>query len=258
MASKSSSNTEIVNHRVTDLKSEPRRILPPIEGFENESLVSLEEAVEPLEKIVPAVTQMVWTVKDECSRRSPTHLTLDQRAAIMLYTLEWTTHDKSFYFIFNQTLRSINRQQLKPWFRYLKLFIIALLRLPSISCHIYRGIKENLAKDYPTGSIFVWWAFSSCTKTIEVLETDTFLGQDGERTIFNIHCNSGIDIGEHSFLPHGNEILLLAARRFQVDSCANLGHGLHMVQVKEIAAPFPLLADVSSLMIVREKTDNLF
>ena len=247
MASKLSSKAtgEIMN-RVTDIRSEPLRFLPPIKGFEKEPLVSIDEAVESLTELVPDVEQMVWTVKKECKRRPPTHLTLDQRASIMLYTLEWSIHEESFYYIFNRTLRSANRQELKPWFRFLKLFIVALLRLPFIQAHIYRGIKANLAKEYPTGSDFVWWAFSSCTKTIEVLEAPTFLGRHGERTIFNIHCSSGIDIREHSFHQNENEILLLAARQFQVDSCADFGHGLHMIQVKEMPSPFPLLAEVSS------------
>ena len=248
MASKYASDvkSEIVN-RVTDIKGEPRRLLPPIKGFENEPLVTIEEAVEPLTTLVPDVKEMVWVVKEECLTRPPTHLTLDQRASIMLYTLEWSIREQSFYLIFNQTLRAADRKQLKPWFRFMKLFIVALLRLPAVQCHIFRGIKENLANDYPTGSNFIWWAFSSCTKTIEVLQTDTFLGRHGERTIFSIQCSSGIDIKEHSFLPHENEILLLAARRFQVDSCADLGHGLQMIQVSEMSTPFPLLGDVSSL-----------
>ena len=247
----SSVKSEIVN-RVTDIKNEPRRLLSPIEGFEDQPLVTIDEAVEPLTTVVPSVIRMVWIVKEECLTRSPTHLTLDQRASIMLYTLEWSTHEKSFYFILNQTLRSANRQQLKPWFRFLKLFVVALCRLPSISCHIYRGVKGNLAKEYPPGSTFVWWAFSSCTNTVEVLETDKFLGQDGERTVFDIHCSSGIDIREHSFLRQENEILLLAARRFQVDSCADLDQGLKLIQVTEIAASSPLLPDVSQS--IEEKT----
>ena len=232
-------------NRVTDITSEPLDILPPIKGFENEPLVTLEESVERLTTLVPDVKHMVWTVKKKCSKKPPTHLTLDQCASIMLYTLEWSPHEQSFYLILNQTLRSENRQKLKPWFRYLKLFVVALSRLSSIPCHIYRGVKENLAKQYPTGSTFVWWAFSSCTKTIEVLGAEEFLGQCGERTIFSIHCSSGIDIGEHSFHPDENEILLLAARQFQVDSCTNLGDGLQMIELKEIPSPHPLLAEVS-------------
>ena len=246
MASISSSTDrkDLVN-RVMDIKSEPRHDLPSIKGFENEPLVTLEEAVKPLVNLVQDVESMVQTVKKKCLTRPPTQLTLDQHGSIMLYTSEWSIREQSLYFILNQTLRSPNRNQLKPWFLFLKLFLVALLRLPTTSCHLYRGVKGNLAKEYPIGSTMTWWGFSSCTKNVQVLGTDSFLGQDGERTLFTINNASGTDIREYSYYPSEDEILLLAARQFHVDSCVQLGHGLQMIQLTEVPRTPPLLADVS-------------
>ena len=57
---------------------------------------------------------------------------------------------------------------------------------------LYRGIKIDLSGEYQKDKTFVWWAFSSSTSSIEVLEQ--FLGQNGSRTIFNIECDSAKDI----------------------------------------------------------------
>ncbi|CAF4087112.1 unnamed protein product [Rotaria sordida] len=130
---------------------------------------------------------MVWTVKQNCQHPHD-HLSSDKSASIMLYTLEWTSQESSFYFILNKTLRSQDRKELLPWFLYLRLFIFALSKLPSMKHRIiYRGIKMNLSDEYQKDKIFVWWAFSSSTSSMEVLER--FLGQNGSRTIFNIECD---------------------------------------------------------------------
>jgi hypothetical protein len=52
--------------RMSDFTSEPKRMLPPIKGYEKEPLVTLEKAVKPLHSSVPDVEQMVWTVKQNC------------------------------------------------------------------------------------------------------------------------------------------------------------------------------------------------
>ena len=111
---------------------------------------------------------MLWTVKQNCL--APPHgLTMDESASIMLYSLEWKTRETSFYFILNKMLRATDRNKLKPWFLYMKLLIFSLSKLSSRSMHVYRGIKEDLHDAYPKGSTFVWWGFSSCTTSIDVL-----------------------------------------------------------------------------------------
>ncbi len=172
--------------RLSDMIEEPKRMLPPIKGFEELDIVSLEKCIESLICIVPEIDQMVYIVKQNCN--NPTdHLTPDESASIMLYSMEWSSREKSFYFILNKSLRSENRQLLKPWFLYLRLFLHALSKLPSFNNKtIYRGIKMNLIKDYPIDKTFVWWAFSSCTDSIGTLENAEFFGQTGTRTLFVI------------------------------------------------------------------------
>ena len=183
--------------RFKDVNGEPLRMLLPIQGYEIMPLVPLEEAVFPLISLVPQIKRMVHIVKERCDDPQD-NLTIDEAASIMLYTLEWVPKQKSFYFILNSALRAENRQRLKPWFRYLKLVLTALSKLPSARRCVYRGVKADLHQLYPKGRVFVWWGFSSCTTTVEVLQSEDFLGKKGNRTMFMIECDTGKDIRNHS------------------------------------------------------------
>jgi hypothetical protein len=163
--------------RFSDLTAEPRRMLPPIQGYENMPLVSLEEAVDPLTSLVPDVERMAWTVKQ--SHFVGEHdLTDDEEASILLYTMEWEPREKSFYIILNNTLQAANRQLLRPWFLYLKLVMTSLAKIPSDSNRltVFRGVKLDLSSQYPQGSTVTWWGFSSCTTSVGVLSNERFLG----------------------------------------------------------------------------------
>ena len=209
-------------------------------SFESIPIVSLEESVKSLESLVPDINQMVIQVKDKCDKPKD-GLTSNESGSIMLYTLEWTSREKSFYRILNKQLQKEDDEQLKPWSLYLKLFVTSLEKLPTQSETIYRGIKRNMIDQYSQGKEFVWWAFSSCTKSLHVLENEQFLGKTGDRTLFAINSLSGKDIRNHSFFSTEDEILLIAARKFQVVSSLDSGNGLLIIQLKEIESDYPLL-----------------
>jgi hypothetical protein len=226
--------------RFSDIAEEPCKMLMPIVGYEEMPIVSLEEAVEPLLYLLPAVQSHVYVAKERCKKPPPDGLTIDESASIMLYSMSWKPLNKCLYATLNDTLRSEDRAKLEPWFLYLKLFLTALERLPSIHRTVYRGVQRDMHKDYPKSKPIVWWAFSSCTTSIDVLQSELFLGTTTARTMFTIECNSGKDIRKHSFYPFEDEILLLAATQFKVIGCLNHGHGLYMIQLEETTPPFPL------------------
>jgi hypothetical protein len=231
--------------RFSDFTTAPQRMLPPIQGYENMPLVSLEEAVHPLTSLVPEVERMAWTVKQ--SHFQGEHgLTDDESASVLLYTMEWEPREKSFYIILNKTLQEANRQLLKPWFLYLRLIMTALIKLPSDynRLTVYRGVKLDLTAQYPKGQTVTWWGFSSCTMSVDVLNNEQFLGQNGTRTLFTIHCHSAKSIQQFSFYPEEEEVLLPPARQFQVMGCLNQGNGLQIIQLKEIQPKFPLINPV--------------
>jgi hypothetical protein len=230
--------------RISDINKEPLEMHMPIRGFEKMPLVSLEEAVAPLVSILPEIQDYAYVAKQRSKPVPADGLTRDESASIILYSMEWEPHKECLYFALNATLREEDRRKLKPWFSYLKLILTALAQIPSSHRNIYRGVKLNLAKQYPEGKTFVWWGFSSCTSTIGVLESEQFLGKTGERTMFTIECDSGKDISRHSYYQTEKEILLLAARQFTVESCLQPAPGLHMIQLKEIESPISLLQPV--------------
>lgn len=57
-------------------------------------------------------------------------LTPDMSASIYLYTMQFGTEPSLFQEL-NKTLRTENRQALKPWFPFLKLFLSASHTLPA-------------------------------------------------------------------------------------------------------------------------------
>lgn len=195
-------------------------------------LVALEEAVEPLTALFPNMQRYVYVAKAR-STRSVDGLSRDEAASIMLYSMGWEPPEQCLYVVLNQTLRSENRSNLKPWFLYLKLFMTALSRLPSVSRTVYRGIKSDLTFDYRRGTEVIWWGFSSCTTAIDVLKSEQFLGAAGHRTIFMIECLSGKDIRKYSYYSSEDEILLPFATQFVVTGVLDQGNGLFLVQMRE-------------------------
>lgn len=227
--------------RLSDVFGEPGKMLTPIQGFEGMPIVSLEEAVKPLVSVVPDVKRMAYVAKEKCLNPPPDGLTLDESASIMIYTMEWYPHEQSLYYMLNGTLRRENREELKPWFLYLKLVFTALNNIPSLHVSVYRGVNASAGDEYKTGRTIIWWGFSSCTASIEVLENEIFLQKQGERTMFHIECDSAKDIRRHSQFNKEDEILLLPGRQFQIVGRLRNSDGLATIQLKEVKPPFPLL-----------------
>ena len=234
-------------YRFVDVADQPTRRMPPIRGFENMPLVSLEEATQHLVPFVLEIEHMVDIVKGN-TKKPKGSLTIDESASIALYSMEWSPRQNSFYIILNETLRKPNRADLlPPWFKYLKLFLTALSKLSPMGRRtIFRGVKLDLQNKYTRGERVVWWGFSSCTSSVEVLENEQFFGKTGARTIFAIECDNGKDIRQHSFYQDEDEILLLPGSEFEVVGLCNMGNNLHMIQLKEAVPKFPNLAAVSS------------
>ncbi|CAF3732315.1 unnamed protein product [Rotaria sp. Silwood1] len=230
--------------RISDIAGEPREMLVPICGYEKMPLVSLEMAVEPLIPLLPTIQRYAYIAKQRCMNPHD-NLTPDQSASIMLYSMGWKPLDKCLYFALNTTLRSTDREKLKQWLLYLKLLLTALSGLPSERRFVYRGVKLDLSKQYTTGDLVVWWGFSSCTNSINILQSEQFLGKKDTRTMFTIDCDSGKDIRKHSYFSHEDEVLLLAATQFKIVGCLDQGHGLHVIQLKEVQPTFPLLQPVT-------------
>jgi hypothetical protein len=223
--------------RFLDVDEEPQTMLPPIQNYENTTLVSLNQAIVPLERIMSDIKHMVDAVKMK-SDEPEDGLSRDESNSIRLYSLEWHPRTHSLFYILNKALRSENRQQLRPWLLFLRLILTALSHLPSTSLTVYRGINMDLTVNYPEGTTVTWWGFSSCMKKNNLLEKRLFLNKTGKRTLFIINCYSGKDIHRHSMYECEGEILLPPACQFNVVSSVNKGKGLHIIELNEIEPAF--------------------
>ena len=115
MAAKYSTNDDLQHYqRIADLDEDPSAILIPIQGYEKKPLVSLEEAVQPLVEFVPEVQAMTHLAKMKCKKPPSDNLSIDESAAVMLYSMEWQPQEECLYYVLNATLRSENRKQLVP------------------------------------------------------------------------------------------------------------------------------------------------
>ncbi|CAF3167779.1 unnamed protein product [Rotaria socialis] len=130
-------------HRFIDAGEEPSKLLIPIEGYEKKDLVSLKEAIEPIKNLLHNTDRMV-DIALQNSNEPPDGITTDESAAIHIYTIQWPdTHD-SLYKLLNRALRDERRNELKPWFSYLKLILTALYKLPPIKKTLWRAVRDPL------------------------------------------------------------------------------------------------------------------
>ena len=96
--------------------------------------------------------------------------------------MEWG--ETSLYRVLNEALRSENRQALKIWFPYLKLFDTALDLLPTVKESVWRGVPLDIGKNSTRNQIFTWWTVSSCSSAVNV--TETFLKDKKNSMLFLI------------------------------------------------------------------------
>jgi hypothetical protein len=223
--------------RFIDGGDEPTKTLTPIKGYEKKDLVSLEKAVNEIEPSVHDLNSMVWTAMRN-SRNPPDNLTPDESASIHLYTLEWPQNNQSICYLLNEKLRSEKRHDLKTWFSYLKLFLTALHKLPSLKKTIWRGIRGNVSDYYQDD--FIWWGVSSCTEKMSIVEN--FIGRSCVRTVFMIECINGKEIKSHSFYKSENEILLMPGTYLRFIDKWNPAENLYMIHLQEEIPPCELVA----------------
>ena len=137
-------------------------------------------------------------------------------------------------------LRTRDRSALECFLPYLRLLLTARDKLPKHTGTVWRGVKDvDMRGNYPKGKEFYWWAFSSTTKELSVLQATKFLGTKGVRTVFNIQVNNGIDIEPYSIYQEA-EVLMYPGTKLRVKDSMAMGDGLFMVHLEQIDVPVSL------------------
>ncbi|CAF0826222.1 unnamed protein product [Didymodactylos carnosus] len=114
---------------------------------------------------------------------------------------------------------------------------------PSEHTLVCCGVREDLSGLYPKDKEFAWWAFSSCTASMSVLEAPNYLGKTGTETMFSIQTSSGKDIRAHSCFDNEDEILLPPGIYLKVIDSVSQPGGLRIIHLREIPPPFKMLDD---------------
>ena len=177
----------------------------PIFGYQGISITTLEEAVKDLALYVPAIEIYADQAKEHCKKN--TKLTVDESAAIYLYTMQTSFHSK-----LNDALRTEDREKIQPWFAYFKLFITALQKLPSLAITVYRGVASDIQFNFENNPVQTWWTVNSCSKDLKVIE----FYLDGMGTVFAIETMHGKDIAVYSSKPDEQEVILVPGTRLSL------------------------------------------
>lgn len=207
----------------------------PIIGYAQEPLLPLFKACAPLTNIIHNLSFYVEMALKETPEIPPDGLTIDESASIRLYTIEWDEPYQSLYSMLNNTLKKNDRELLRPYFKYLKLFLTAVAKLPCLPPQtVWRGVKKDLSAEFLPGTVVLWWAFSSCTNELTVLENNIYLGTTGNRTLLSVESINGRAICAHSHFITEDETLLLPGTQMIVQSQFSPASNLHIIHLKQI------------------------
>ena len=204
-----------------------RKRLTPVYGYLSQPLLPLYQALQPIMPRIECLDQYIKIAKKGCHFPSEHGLDIEESAAIFIYTMEWG--EASLYKLLNAELREDDRSKLVPWHGYLKLFTVALGKLPTCKRNLWRGINSRVVNEYKNNETLTWWHINSCTTKIDAVEQ--FLGR--EATLFLIEATSGRDISIYSNYPREQEMILPLGTTLRVHAQPLTHAAMHIVHLVE-------------------------
>jgi hypothetical protein len=162
----------------TDINLSTSNPLKLIDGYLDEPVLPLEDTLKPFDGKIDQLSGYIKEAKRKCHYPSEHNLTRDESAAIYIYTMQWS--DECLYDHLQAAWRSKDRSELKPWFKYLKLFKGALDKLPNTDTEIWQGISydEKWKEQLLSNSLPLYSSMGSCSPSEKELKE--FLEQNGE------------------------------------------------------------------------------
>jgi hypothetical protein len=217
--------------RLQEVKEEGQAALPGIAGVLDTPLMPFAEAAGPVLRLFASLKGYVKRAEDFGEKVAGTPaaggVSAAEVAALHLYTTE-----SCFYRELNAALRSPNRDRVKPYFPYLRLFFAALSRLEGRTQTLWRGVALELRRQYPRGGTVVWWGVSSCTSELSVARG--FLGWSGRRTLFEVQPAGAVGIRNFSAFKGEEEYLLPPGTQLEVVDVKSEKGGLCTVKLREL------------------------
>ncbi|WP_204009763.1 ADP-ribosyltransferase domain-containing protein [Virgisporangium aurantiacum] len=202
-------------------------ILPAITGVFDTPLMDFREAVGPVSKLLSGLDWHVEQSHRFGLTRAATGLSIDEVAALYLYTCE-----SAFYRQINATLRHPDRSRVVPYLPYLRLLFSAVSRLPARTEPLWRGVRLDLRSQYPMGQTITWWGVSSCTSKLGVAQA--FMGGRGRRTLFEVLPKRAVGIRNFSAFTGEEEFILAPGTQLTVTGVKSERGGLCTVSLTEL------------------------
>jgi len=149
--------------------------------------------------------------------------------------MEWEESHESLYLMINIALQNADRQTLLPYFKYLKLLLTGLIKLPCVPVQtVWRGVSKDLTKIFPPQTRVTWWTLSSCITSLVLLENNMYLSNKDERTLFSVDIINGRNIRAHSHFDTEDEILILPGTCMEVVSQFSSVPGINIIHLRQI------------------------
>ncbi|CAF4062430.1 unnamed protein product, partial [Adineta steineri] len=235
-------------NRFSDIDLTLKR-LPAVYGYRSQRLVSIEKALESIESQIDELRFYIKTAKKHCHFPSEDGLTRDESAAVYMYTMEWG--ETSLYHLLNKALRDANRQNIKAWFPYLKLFDTALDKLPNVKESVWRGVSLDIGKNYAKNQVFTWWTVNSCSSSVKIIKN--YIGNNKSSTLFLIEIVNGKKISGYTAYEDEDEIILKIGTQFRVKSDplehSSESHIVHLIEIDDNDEEEPLASPISNLTV---------
>ncbi|CAF3912634.1 unnamed protein product [Adineta steineri] len=153
-----------------------------IKGYEDEPLLSLEEALKPFDGKISHLDNQIKEAKSNCHYPSEHNLTRDESAALYLYLI----HDKgdTVYNHLQKSWDSNDREQMKPWFKYLKLLKSGLNKLPDAKTEVWQGTHydKDAEKILQSKSLQLYASMGLSSPTYQQVKNDV-QGKSGSKAI---------------------------------------------------------------------------
>jgi hypothetical protein len=223
--------------------------LPPVYGFRSQKLVPIETALESITSQIDELPYYIKIAKKHCHFPSEHKRTKDESAAVYIYTMEWD--ETSLYRMLNKALRSENRQALKIWFPYLKLFDTALEKLPKVKEVVWRGVSLDIGKNFTENQLLTWWSINSCSSSVNVIKD--FLGNGKNSTLFLIEAMNGKKVRGYTEHESENEIILRMGTQFRVKSHpleqSNGSYLVHLIEIDDNDDDEPIASAMNNMNV---------
>jgi uracil DNA glycosylase len=217
--------------RLQEVKDEAQQALPAIAGVMATPLMPFAEAMGPVVRLLRGLDYYVKAsaefARKAVAEKKSVGLSEHEVAALYLYTAE-----SAFYRQLNATLRNPNRELVRPYYPYLRLFFSALSKQKGHTGSLWRGVALDLRPQYPKDGTVTWWGVSSCTSKLSVAQG--FLGSRGRRMLFEVKPAGAVSIRSFSAFTGEEEYVLPPGTQLKVVDVRSEASGLCTVKLEEL------------------------